>query len=176
MKIAVFGAGAIGGYLAVNCMQAGAEVSVIARGPHLAAIRENGLTLESEGRTTTVNLPCTDDPETAGPQDYVFVTLKATGLAPAAAQIASLMGLKPRWSPASTAFLIGISMASTLPGATAPLKASIPAASFGAFCRPARLSDASSIQPLKWCGPAISSIRTAIVSRWASPMGPRARA
>lgn len=92
MKIAVFGAGAIGGYLAVKLHEAGADVSVIARGPHLAAIRENGLTLNSEGTTTTVKLPCTDDPATAGPQDYVFVTLKATGLAPAAAQIASLMG------------------------------------------------------------------------------------
>jgi 2-dehydropantoate 2-reductase len=92
MKIAVFGAGAIGGYLAVKLHQAGAEVSVIARGPHLAAIRENGLSLESEGTTTTVNLFCTDEPQTAGPQDYVFVTLKATGLAPAATQIASLMG------------------------------------------------------------------------------------
>ena len=92
MKIAVFGAGAIGGYLAVKLHQAGADVSVIARGPHLAAIRENGLSLESEGTTTTVNLLCTDEPETAGIQDYVFVTLKATGLAPAVAQIASLMG------------------------------------------------------------------------------------
>ena len=92
MKIAVFGAGAIGGYLAVKLHQAGADVSVIARGPHLAAIRENGLTLHSEGKTTTANLPCTDKPETAGLQDYVFVTLKATGLAPAAAGIASLMG------------------------------------------------------------------------------------
>ncbi len=54
MKIAVFGAGAIGGYLAVKLHQAGADVSVIARGPHLAAIRENGLTLKSEGKTTTV--------------------------------------------------------------------------------------------------------------------------
>ena len=54
MKIAVFGAGAIGGYLAVKLHQAGAEVSVIARGPHLAAMRENGLTLKSEGQTVTV--------------------------------------------------------------------------------------------------------------------------
>ena len=43
MKIAVFGAGAIGGYLAVKLHQAGAQVSVIARGPHLAAMREHGL-------------------------------------------------------------------------------------------------------------------------------------
>ena len=58
MKIAIFGAGAIGGYLAVKLHQAGAEVSVIARGPHLAAMREHGLTLKSEGQTVTVRLPC----------------------------------------------------------------------------------------------------------------------
>lgn len=92
MKIAVFGAGAIGGYLAVKLHQAGAEVSVIARGPHLAAMRERGLTLKSGGRMVTVHLPCTDKAEDAGPQDYVIVTLKANGLAPAAPQIAKLMG------------------------------------------------------------------------------------
>lgn len=92
MKVAIFGAGAIGGYLAVKLHQAGAEVRVIARGPHLAAMREHGLTLKSEGETVTVRLPCTDRPEEAGPQDYVIATLKANGLAPAAPQIARLMG------------------------------------------------------------------------------------
>ena len=92
MKIAIFGAGAIGGYLAVPLHQAGAEVCIIARGPHLAAIRENGLTLKSEGKTTNVRLPATDKAEEAGPQDYVFVTLKANGLAAAAPEIAKLMG------------------------------------------------------------------------------------
>ncbi len=92
MKIAIFGAGAIGGYLAVKLRQAGADVSIVARGPHLAAIQANGLTLRSEGETTTVHLPATDDPAAAGPQDYVFVTLKAHALAPAAPQIAKLMG------------------------------------------------------------------------------------
>ena len=92
MKIAVFGAGAIGGYLAVKLHQAGAEVIVIARGPHLTAMRERGLTLKSEGKTLTVHLSCTDKAEDAGPQDYVVVTLKANGLAPAAPQIAKLMG------------------------------------------------------------------------------------
>jgi 2-dehydropantoate 2-reductase len=92
MKIAVFGAGAIGGYLAVKLHQAGAEVCIIARGPHLAAMREHGLTLKSEGETATVHLACTDKAEEAGPQDYVIVTLKASGLAPAAPQIARLMG------------------------------------------------------------------------------------
>ena len=92
MKVAIFGAGAIGGYLAVKLIRAGADVTVIARGPHLAAMRANGLTLKSEGETVNVRLPCTDKAEEAGPQDYVIVTLKATGLAPAAPQIARLMG------------------------------------------------------------------------------------
>ena len=92
MKIAVFGAGAIGGYLAVKLHQAGADVTVIARGPHLAAMRERGLTLRSGGDVSTVHLPCTDKPDDVGPQDYVFVTLKATGLVAAAPDIARLMG------------------------------------------------------------------------------------
>jgi 2-dehydropantoate 2-reductase len=92
MKLAIFGAGAIGGYLAVKLHQAGAEVTVIARGPHLAAMRERGLTLKSEGETVNVRLPCIDRAEDAGPQDYVIVTLKANGLVPAAPQIAKLMG------------------------------------------------------------------------------------
>jgi 2-dehydropantoate 2-reductase len=92
MKIAIFGAGAIGGYLAVKLHQAGADVTVIARGPHLAAIREKGLTLKSEGQTTIVRLPATDKAAEAGPQDHVIVTLKANGLPGAASEIAKLMG------------------------------------------------------------------------------------
>jgi 2-dehydropantoate 2-reductase len=92
MRIAIFGAGAIGGYLALRLKQAGADVTVIARGPHLAAMRERGLTLISEAGTETVHLPCTDNAAEAGPQDYVFVTLKANGLAAAAPAIATLMG------------------------------------------------------------------------------------
>jgi 2-dehydropantoate 2-reductase len=92
MKLAIFGAGAIGGYLAVKLHQAGADVTVIARGPHLAAMRTKGLTLKSEGETVNVSVRATDNAEEAGPQDYVVVTLKANGLAPAAPQIAKLMG------------------------------------------------------------------------------------
>jgi len=92
MKIAIFGAGAIGGYLAVKLHQAGADVTVIARGPHLAAMRANGLTLKSDNATVNVRMPATDKAEEAGPQDYVVVTLKANGLAPAAPEIAKLMG------------------------------------------------------------------------------------
>jgi 2-dehydropantoate 2-reductase len=92
MKLAVFGAGAIGGYLAVKLHQAGAAVTVIARGPHLAAIRDHGLTLISDGQSVTVPLAATDRAEDVGAQDYVIVTLKANGLSKAALQIAKLLG------------------------------------------------------------------------------------
>ena len=92
MKIAIFGAGAIGGLLAVKLHGAGAEVTVIARGPHLAAIRAKGMTLKSEGQTVTAQLSATDKAAEAGRQDYVIVTLKANGLIPAAGEIAKLMG------------------------------------------------------------------------------------
>ncbi|HKY19113.1 MAG TPA: 2-dehydropantoate 2-reductase [Rhizomicrobium sp.] len=92
MRIAIFGAGAIGGTLAVKLHQAGASVTVIARGAHLAAMQEHGLTLRSEEGAVTVRLPCTDKAEDAGPQDYVIATLKATSLPSAAPHIAKLMG------------------------------------------------------------------------------------
>ena len=92
MKIAVFGAGAIGGLLGVKLHQAGADVTFIARGPHLAAMQADGVTLLSEGETQTVRPRCIADPGEAGVQDYVFVTLKAHSLPGAAAQIATLMG------------------------------------------------------------------------------------
>ena len=61
MKICVFGAGAIGGYIGARLAMAGFDVALIARGPHLQAMRANGLKLISEGQTHTVRLPCTDD-------------------------------------------------------------------------------------------------------------------
>jgi len=94
MKIAVFGAGAIGGYLGVKLRLAGADVCFIARGEHLAAMQRNGVTLKSGGETTTIRPNCTDDPKSAGVQDYVIVTLKAHALPSAVPQIATLMGPK----------------------------------------------------------------------------------
>ena len=72
MKLAIFGAGAIGGYLAVKLQQAGADVTVIARGPHLAAMRANGLTLKSEGETVNVRVRATDKAGNASIQSAVF--------------------------------------------------------------------------------------------------------
>jgi 2-dehydropantoate 2-reductase len=78
LKVCIYGAGAIGGYLGVCFARSGAEVSLIARGPHLAAIRANGLTLVSEkGGRETVKLKATDKPQELGPQDFVVVALKA---------------------------------------------------------------------------------------------------
>ncbi|WP_072747951.1 2-dehydropantoate 2-reductase [Oceanicella actignis] len=81
MKICIFGAGAIGGFmgarLAADPEATGAEVSLVARGPHLAAIREKGLTLIEQERELNVRVRATDDPAELGPQDYVVLTLKA---------------------------------------------------------------------------------------------------
>ena len=81
-RIAVFGAGAIGGYIGAHLARAGAEVTLIARGAHLAAIRERGLTVtEADGKQWRRRIPATDDARTAGQQDYVVVALKAHSVA-----------------------------------------------------------------------------------------------
>jgi 2-dehydropantoate 2-reductase len=77
VRICVYGAGAIGGLLAARLAKAGVETSLVARGPHLAAMRERGLTLRTDAETFTVRPRATDDPAELGAQDYVVVTLKA---------------------------------------------------------------------------------------------------
>ncbi|WP_299293754.1 2-dehydropantoate 2-reductase [uncultured Tateyamaria sp.] len=78
MKICIFGAGAIGGFMGAKLAQAGADVSLVARGPHLAAMQENGLTLLQEGQDPlTVPVTASESADALGPQDYVIVTLKA---------------------------------------------------------------------------------------------------
>ena len=56
MKIAVYGAGAIGGYLAAKLALADHQVSVVARGPHLAAMRKQGLVLDDRGERCPILL------------------------------------------------------------------------------------------------------------------------
>lgn len=78
MKICIFGAGAIGGYMGAKLAQAGADVSLVARGPHLAAMQAKGLTLIEEGcEPLTVQVRASADAAELGTQDYVIVTLKA---------------------------------------------------------------------------------------------------
>ncbi len=77
MKICIYGAGAIGGYLGAQLALADYDVSLIARGPHLAAMKANGLRLRIDGEERVANAFCTDDPSEAGPQDFVIVALKS---------------------------------------------------------------------------------------------------
>lgn len=78
MKICIFGAGAIGGFMGVKLAQAGADVSLVARGPHLEAMQSKALTLFEDGQdAVTVPVTASDNPADLGPQDYVIITLKA---------------------------------------------------------------------------------------------------
>lgn len=92
MKICIFGAGAIGGYMGAKLAQAGAQVSLVARGPHLAAMQANGLTLIEESARSTVAVSASADPAELGIQDYVIVTLKAHSVPPVVAKMAPLIG------------------------------------------------------------------------------------
>ena len=77
MKVCVVGAGAIGGVIAARFAHAGFTTSVVARGAHLQAIRERGLTLHGPGETITVTPPASDEPAAFGPQEMVIIALKA---------------------------------------------------------------------------------------------------
>lgn len=93
MKICIFGAGAIGGYMGAKLAQAGADVSLVARGPHLAAIQERGLTLIEHGADpVTVQVRASANAADLGPQDYVIVTLKAHSVPPVVAAMQPLIG------------------------------------------------------------------------------------
>jgi len=99
MKICIFGAGAIGGYMGAKLAKAGADVSLVARGPHLAAMQANGLTLIEDGQRETVNVTATADPAELGPQDYVVITLKAHSV-PGVVET-----MQPLFGPSTTAVM-----------------------------------------------------------------------
>ena len=92
MKICVFGAGAIGGYLAVELALSGQEVCVVARGAHLKAIREHGLKLIVRGREKVARLAAAEDPRNFGIQDVVICALKAHQAYDSATAFAPLLG------------------------------------------------------------------------------------
>jgi 2-dehydropantoate 2-reductase len=77
MRICIYGAGAIGAWLGVQMSLAGEDVTLIARGPHLAAMQKNGVKLLIGGEEKVAHPRCVEDPRDAGPQDYVIITLKA---------------------------------------------------------------------------------------------------
>jgi len=92
MKIAIYGAGAIGGLLGFHLAAAGTEVTLIARGPHLAAMREKGLILIDKAGQRSLAVKAVQDPAEAGVQDYVLITLKASSVAAIAEPMQPLLG------------------------------------------------------------------------------------
>ena len=92
MKIAIYGAGAIGGLLGFHLAAAGAEVALIARGPHLVAMREKGLILIDKAGQRSLPVRAVQDPAEVGVQDYVLITLKASSVAAIAKTMQPLLG------------------------------------------------------------------------------------
>jgi 2-dehydropantoate 2-reductase len=92
MRIAVMGTGGVGGYFGAKLARAGNDVAFIARGAHLAAMRANGLRVESAGGDIVLpEIVATDDPSSLAPADVVMFCVKLWDVEQAAAQIAPLL-------------------------------------------------------------------------------------
>ncbi len=91
-KIAIVGAGAIGGWMGVHLAQAGAQLSVLARGDTLAALQKNGLQLHQGGTLHAVPVTASKDAAALGVQDLVVISVKAPALTSVAAQVGPLIG------------------------------------------------------------------------------------
>ncbi|MEM7170064.1 MAG: 2-dehydropantoate 2-reductase [Pseudomonadota bacterium] len=92
MRICIFGAGAMGGYMGAMLARAGCDLSLVARGAHLHAMKANGLTLHVEGESFTTHPRCSERPEELGVQDAVLITLKMHSLDGALDQLRPLLG------------------------------------------------------------------------------------
>jgi len=92
MKITIVGAGAIGGYFAARLAASGQQVSVMARGKALEAIRTHGIRLDSEGKHFAERIKASNEAADLGVQDVVIFTVKAPALPAAAQSIAPLLG------------------------------------------------------------------------------------
>jgi 2-dehydropantoate 2-reductase len=91
IQVCIYGAGAIGGSLAVRLARAGVAVCVLARGEHGRAIARNGLTLVSGGQRIQMQVPCIESPDQVRDQDVVFVTVKGPSLAGLATGLAHMV-------------------------------------------------------------------------------------
>ena len=91
-RICIYGAGAIGGLMAAALAEVGADVSLVARGPHLAAIKQNGLTLRRNGEAKTYQLAASETPDELGTQDYVIISLKANAIPKIVDKMQPLLG------------------------------------------------------------------------------------
>ncbi|MEW5991119.1 MAG: 2-dehydropantoate 2-reductase [Chloroflexota bacterium] len=92
MRVAVFGAGAVGAHLGARFAAARADVHLIARGAHLAVLRSKGLTLIAPDGVTTHDVWATDDPASIGPVDLVLFCVKSYDTEAAAARLSPLIG------------------------------------------------------------------------------------
>ncbi|UUZ70318.1 2-dehydropantoate 2-reductase [Polaromonas sp. P2-4] len=92
MKICIYGAGAIGGWIGVKLAQAGCEVSVVARGATLEALQLHGLRLQHGAETSAVAVRASANPAELGVQDLVIIAVKAPAMAEVAKAIAPLLG------------------------------------------------------------------------------------
>jgi 2-dehydropantoate 2-reductase len=93
MRIAIVGSGGVGGYFGGRLAATGVDVTFIARGAHLAAMRERGLRIESPGGNLQVpRVSATDDPASVGPVDIVFFTVKLYDTESALAMLPPLIG------------------------------------------------------------------------------------
>lgn len=92
MKIAVMGAGAVGAYVGGRLAESGHDVTLIARGAHLAALQRDGLTIKSPlGSVAGLAIKATDDPSEIGPVDIVIFGVKMWDTEAAAAGLAPLL-------------------------------------------------------------------------------------
>ena len=92
MRIAVMGAGSVGGYLGGMLARGGHDVSLIARGAHLAAIRERGLRMVRDNEEFTIRCAATDNPADVGPVDLALLTTKTYQNAAAVPAMAPMVG------------------------------------------------------------------------------------
>ncbi len=92
MRIAIYGAGAVGGFIGARLAAAGNTVSAVARGATLEALRAHGVRVESSDGVAVARVAATDDPAALGPQDLVVVAVKAPALREVAQRIGPLLG------------------------------------------------------------------------------------
>ena len=99
MRIAVMGTGGVGGYFGARLVQGGSDVIFVARGAHLAALRERGLTVESKlGDVHLSTVQATDDPSTLGSVDLVLIGVKLWDTEAAAHAVSAIVGTNHRSS------------------------------------------------------------------------------
>jgi 2-dehydropantoate 2-reductase len=100
MRIAVLGAGAIGSFVGACLARGGSETHLVARGPHMAAMRRDGVQVVTAAETWSVRVPCTDDPRDIGPVDCVILALKAYAYSSAGALLKPLLAADTAVVPA----------------------------------------------------------------------------